>query len=229
MTLKYNSILYIRISSLKISILFFLNVLLFFRTQAQVADLLKNKNITWVTESYNDFNADVTLRDSVEIGLSHNVRLKILNLKETHLYNSYSFQDILLESVKSGKTPIYKDSDCKIVTKYDSIRIIDTIVSVDTNTHKPKIMVVEQGINPWDIFVFRARQVIFYDAEKVQFGLRTLAVAPIFIKKKEGEKSIWQPLFWIKATDIPKSRNLRDKNITWAQRMYFSKGVLLVE
>ncbi len=42
---------------LKRVIIVFLTVFLFYDAHSQIADLMRNKNITWAAESYNDFQS----------------------------------------------------------------------------------------------------------------------------------------------------------------------------
>ncbi len=79
-----------------------------------------------------------------------------------------------------------------------------------------------------DILFFRARQIIYYDVKKAQFGLKTLAIAPMVTDYhyKDGFRG-WKPLFWIKVTDLSKKRELTNDNITWAAQMNLFNGIEL--
>ena len=186
---------------------------------AQIEDLIKNKNITWIAESYIDFMTEQAHQDSIGKRLTRVTRLKFLNPTEKYFDDDFVFQNIFIDAVKSGKVAIFKDENCKTPTFYNEIKNLDTLPNYNNE--------VKLAINPRNIFIFRARQIIFYDSSKVQFGLRTLAIAPM--RKYRNEKGIIvsnEPWFWIKVTDLAKKRNLNDADITWAQIMGVNNGVL---
>ncbi len=195
---------------------------------AQIDDLLRNKDITWVAESYNDFLTEQAHEEKIGKTISRVTPLKFLNKTEESINETFVFQSILINAAKEGKIPFYKDADCKIISSLNYISKGDTISMVDPTSYEQKYIVVYHYPNNEDILYFRARQIVYYNSKKAQFGLRTLAIAPMKrISYRKEENIPCFPLFWIKVTDLKKKRQLIDKDITWAARMNLSNGMSL--
>ncbi len=188
---------------------------------AQVDDLLKNKNITWIAESYNDFLTEQATEDKVGKQISRVTQLKYLNIKEDAVEETSVFQNILMNAVKEGKVTLYPDDNCRQSPFPPSILMrVDTIVQINPTTYEQIYRVIYNYPQPEDIVFFRAHQIIFYDAQKAQFGIRTIAIAPMIREMTvTGEFLMWKPLFWIKPTDLTKPNKLTNDDITWATRM----------
>ncbi len=197
---------------------------------AQIDDLLRNKDITWVAESYNDFSTEQAHEEKIGKTINFVTPLKFLNKTEAEVYETAVFQDILLNNVKEGKVQIYKDADCKHDISYNDVCHFDTVNIQDPINYEEKVRVVRNEPFPEQILFFRTRQVVYYNAKEAQFGLRTLAVGPMTkVLNNEGILIDWKPLFWIKVTDLTKKRKLTESNITWAARMKMSNGIALTE
>jgi hypothetical protein len=211
-----------------LKILFLLPLsILSLKMTAQVDDLLKNKDITWIAETYNDFLTEAAHADKIGKEISRATLLKFVNTKEAATDGIAIFQNLFMNNVKEGKIPIYKDSLCKIAILPKDLMWTDTLLTVDPVTYEQKIKVVSY-YNPQleSILFFRARQVVFYNSKKAQYGLRTLAVAPMVAATDiEGNFTHWKPTFWIKVTDLTKKKKLNDNDITWASRMTLSGGI----
>jgi hypothetical protein len=212
-----------------LKILFLLPLsILSLKTTAQIDDLLKNKDITWAVEVYNDFLTEAAHGDKIGKEISRVTQLKLLNEKEKAMDETFVFQNILMNNVKEGKVPIYKDSLCKIVMLPKDLLETDTLPGGDPITFEQKIKVVSFYPAIEYILFFRARQVFFFDEKKAQFGLRTLAVAPMKrVFTETGEPTGWKPLFWMKATDLTQKGKLTDNAITWAAQMNLFEGMAI--
>ncbi len=186
---------------------------------AQVDDLMRDKNITWMAESYNNFVIDQALEGKINNASNFVTPLKYVNITEGSMSEEFTLQNIILEAVKQGKLKIYQDEICKTETSYDAICRHDSICSVNPYTYKFEVKLTE-GLPFIKLSLFQAHQILFYNAKKAQFNLRTLGIA--FMIKSYGIKDLY-PLFWIKATDLNKKRRLLNKSITWAKRV--TKGL----
>lgn len=195
---------------------------------AQIDDLLRNKDITWVAESYNDFLTEQADEEQIGKAISRVTLLKFLNKTEAEMGEIAFLQKRLLFAVILERIPCYKDIDCKIENINWQPNPMDTILQIDPTTYEEKVKVVYSCFSFTNILFFRARQIVYYDSKKAQFGLQTLAVAPMVMDYhyKDGFRG-WKPLFWIKVTDLKKKRQLIDKDITWAARMNLSNGMSL--
>jgi Gliding motility associated protein GldN len=186
---------------------------------AQVDDLMRDKNITWIAESYNDIVTDQALEGKINSATNFVIPLKYVNITEGSVSEEFTLQNIILEAVKNGQLKIYQDENCKIETSYDAICPHDSISSVNPYTYEYEVKVM--AVLPFiKLSLFQAHQILFYNAKKAQFNLRTLGIA--FMIKSYGIKDLY-PLFWIKATDLSKKRRLLNKSITWAKRL--TKGL----
>ena len=79
------------------------------KLSAQIEDLIKDKNITWIAESYIDFMTEQAHQDSIGKRLTRITRLKFLNPTEKYFEDDFVFQSIFINAVKSGKIAIFKD------------------------------------------------------------------------------------------------------------------------
>ena len=197
--------------------------ILSFKMTAQMDDLLKNKDIIWIAETYNNFQTSESDDEMIGKNLNRVSLLKFLNLKEQpNLDEKFAFQNMLLIATGNKQITCYADEDCKIEHPnwYSGT---DTIMQIDPTTYKEELKVVYSSIWAGSFSVFRARQIIYYNTKNAQFGLRTLAIAPMDKKWRNG-KLVDVPYFWIKVTDLAKKRKLTDNNITWAAQMRLHKG-----
>jgi Gliding motility associated protein GldN len=134
----------------------------------------------------------------------------------------------LLKAVKKKEIVIYEDPNCKTIMHPKNLIRIDSISLCDANIWEAQYRILKSPYNEEDIIFFRAHQIMFYDNKKSQFGLRTTAIAPMIKKYDDQYNHIgWRPLFWIKAFDLTKKRNLSNDAITWAKRMSLHNGVAL--
>jgi hypothetical protein len=196
------------------------------KTTAQIDDLLKNKDITWVAESYNDFLTERVIGDKIGKEISRVTQLKYLNLKEDATDETFVFQNIFMKAASDGKMPIYSDAECQKVLTVNDIKQQDTLLTIDPTTYETKTRVVMNDIPYENVLFFRVRQVVFYDAKKAQFGLRTLAIAPMVkVTEDIGDSAAWRPIFWTKATDLSKPNKLTNNDVSWAARMVLSGGM----
>jgi Gliding motility associated protein GldN len=198
------------------------------KSTAQVDDLMRNKDITWIAESYNDFLTDARAEEKIGKELSRVIPLKVLNHTEGYDSEEFALQYELLKAVKKKEIVIYEDPNCKTIMQPKNLLKIDSITLCDPNIWEAQYRIRESPYNEEDVIFFRAHQVMFYDAKRVQFGLRTIALAPMV--KVYNSKYIqfeWKPLFWMKVTDLTKKRNLSNDGITWAKRMSLHYGVAL--
>jgi hypothetical protein len=172
---------------------------------------------------------DASAEEKIGKEISRSMLFKFYNPTEGgDMPEDFVLQNYILELAQNKKIPIYKDDKCTQTVSYE-------IASGEKDTDDLGQIVYELGctmgkgwIIYYDLLVFRAHQILYYDSSKVQFGLRTLAIAPMLRQANErGETTGWKPLFWIKITDLKEKRNLSDESITWAKRMILTNGVPL--
>jgi hypothetical protein len=200
------------------------------KSTAQVDDLMRDKNITWIAESYNDFLTDASAEEKIGKRLSVAKMLKFYNPTESDMPEAFVLQNYILELAKAEKLTIYKDDRCTQEVSYSSvISWIDSFRFIEPTTYYVnRCRLGANFIAEEDILFFRAHQILYYDSSKVQFSLRTLAVAPMKqIRNDTGAFMYWIPIFWLKVSDLKEKRVLSDESITWAKGMTLVNGVAL--
>jgi hypothetical protein len=138
--------------------------------------------------------------------------------KKVSIPENFALQYLILEAVKEKKLAIYKDIDCKILISYKDICFLD---SFNTGAiSKFQSVIIKKELCNEDIYFFRAKQIIYYDDEKTQFGLRTLAIAPMIKDFDSNNQHIgWKAAFWMKATDISKKPQPSDTSLLWGKSL----------
>lgn len=207
-----------------LKILFLLPLsILSLKMTAQINDLLKNKDITWIAETYNDFLMNEALASKINGKTSRSMPLKLVNKKEETIDDNTAIMQWLATAIESGKILIYRDSNCTERLNPHNFWSTDSISQINPYTHEIEIKVTPNHVNLELISSFRARQIVYYNARKAQFGIRTIAIAPIYAMPYRTP--IYFPIFWFKAKDLNKTQRLSKKNITWASRMSFVNGL----
>lgn len=201
--------------------------ILCFQSTAQVEDLMRDKNITWIAESYNDFLTDYVAEEQIGKKISKARLLKFCNPTESDIDEEFTLQGFILELAKADKLPIYKDDQCTQPISYAmASRDIDTVT--ESKIYEWRCNLGTGQVFAESLMFFRAHQVLYYDSVNIQFGLRILAIAPMRIQRNQmAETMAWKPLFWMKVTDLKEKRNLSDESVTWAKRMTLIDGVAL--
>ncbi len=199
---------------------------------AQIADLMRHKDITWIAETYTDFVFDEDEEKKLGENVPNSVMvLKFLNKKQEDIDERTVINEWLSEAVENGRLTIYEDDNCTKPCTMHAVLGADTLIVIDPNTYVERMIVQERNIRNYNVSLFRAKQIVFYDAKKAQFGIRTIAIAPIYIYRYyEGENIVGEkrvPLLWFKAKDITKPRRLTSRNITWAKQLNFRNGIAL--
>ena len=174
---------------------------------AQIDDLLKNKDITWVAEISTDFIVDnPDLAEEKDLNRIRTIKL-LPNLKVSGIYDRLEFSYIIHNAIKTDKIRFYADSTCQNRIYAKTLIRLDTVSPCFAPT--PVSFVLYQFCEIEDLKTFRVRQIIFYNAKNFQFGLRTLAFAPLQkIINEAGDSIDTKPLCWIKAEDIQKRPQL---------------------
>ena len=192
---------------------------------AQVDDLLKNKDIKWVAEITTDLILD-NPDSSVEKHLNRIRTLKLLpNQKVSGSDDRFEFSYIIHNLIKTDKIPFFADSGCQKRVFIKDISNLDTICcGVSPEVYISEVCRLLSFYQPEDFKVFRVRQIVYYNAKKVQFGLRTLAFAPLVNHYVESDLIVLKPVCWIKAEDIEKRPKLSSNDIIWARVFAFYKG-----
>ena len=179
----------------------------------------------WVAEFSTDLRLDMLyekeaseLYKETKISLDGGLDIVKLLESENSGYEGYHYlSSLLMAGVQSGQITAYDSpfSDQKAPTS-SWIRQ-DTITRVDPTTYETVQVVVSNQVNPDDIKIFRAHQIVAYQPATATWKVKVIAVAPLIIRRDEAGTFIkLDPLFWIKVTD--KKVKLNAPDITWAVR-----------
>jgi Gliding motility associated protein GldN len=189
------------------------------KSTAQVDDLMRNKDITGMIEVYNNIFTEKKVEEKIAYSTYNITNLEVGNKKKTSIPEDFALQFLIIEAVKENKLAIYKDVDCKILTSYKDICFLDS-VSIEVNNNKSQSTIIKKELSNEDIYFFRVKQIIYYDDEKTQFGLRTLAIAPMIKDFDSDNQHIgWKPIFWMKAMDLSKKPQFSDTSIIWGKSL----------
>ena len=109
---------------------------------AQIDDLLRNRDITWVAETYNDFLTEQAYKEEIGKEISRVIPLKFLNKNEAIMSETALLQNIIIYAILRGRMQCYKDMDCKIQNINWQPSSIDTILQIDPTTFEEKVKVV---------------------------------------------------------------------------------------
>jgi hypothetical protein len=187
---------------------------------AQINDLLKNKDITWVAEISTDLIVD-NPDSAYEKGLNSVRTIKLLpNPLVSGIDDHLEFSYIIHDAIKSEKITFYSDSICQKRVFFKDVSRLDTLIVCFQQFYDDKVHTYTSFHQPEDFYSFRVRQVVFYDAKRIQFGLRTIAFAPLVNKRNDDGDIIGSyPVCWIKTKDIKKRPRLSSDDITWARTL----------
>ena len=179
----------------------------------------------WVAEFSTDLRLDMlyekeasTLYDETKISLEGGLDIvKLLESDKSGYEGYHCLSSLLMAGVQSGQITAYDGpfSDQKSPTS-NWIRQ-DTITQIDPTTYETRYLFVSNQVDPDDIKIFRAHQIIAYQPATATWKVKVIAVAPLIIRRDEAGTFMYiEPLFWIKVTD--KKVKLNAPDITWAVR-----------
>jgi hypothetical protein len=186
---------------------------------AQINDLLKDDNVVWIGEFTTNYALEAhQILDTSEY-INTSKLLKYFNPSD----DAFLDEDAPFESKICGYDNrlrlVYDDSTFTKKWRYynsDSIEVIDSV------THEKKIKVSFINWNPLPPPRFyQARQILFYDKKKMNFGLRVLSIS--FIQNNHNESGEFIGLRnegWIKPINIENKKiNFDDPNILIVRRL----------
>ena len=180
----------------------------------------------WVAEFSTDLRLDMltesetsTLYKETKIYLEGGLDIvKLLeNDKSGYDEGYHRLSYLLMAGVESGQIIAYESpfSDQKAPSS-NWIRQ-DTITRINPTTYETVQVVISNQVNPEDIKIFRAHQIVAYQPATATWKVKVIAVAPLIIRRDEAGTFMYiEPLFWIKVTD--KKVKLNSPDITWAVR-----------
>ena len=208
---------------------------------AQYARFLKNSDIAWAAE----IEVTYSLKPPPAVDPLRENDIAFWKSYDPKAMIQYDGGEMLIrkifEAARSGAWPAWQVNDptkqLDLAAVSDSLcwTWADTIVTFDPVTFEESIQFVQQELDPAGFTAIRARQLLYYDDKKGEFGLATIAVAPIFtysVKVRtnspveaERDTILYEQIpFWLKMPDF-KAKSLRkhpdvnDTNISWAAQI----------
>ncbi len=199
--------------------------------------ILDDPDVVWAAEIRPIFNLEPAFnitpytpvkRDS---GRNEAVPLKLLNDDGfgTNL-GDILLSEKLLDLCLDGDVKAFSDDGGATVffdkkARHALLFRIDTAVTFNLETYEEKVLLVENGPNPDEIYSVKVRQLLFYRASTGDFELYTAAFAPM-LDRIDGNGNFRYSMtpFWFKLPPYSKIENasrpsLADPNIRWAYRM----------
>lgn len=207
---------------------------------AQYEHLLNNADIAWAAE----IEVTYSLKPPPTATLDRENDIVFWKSYDPKALVQYDGGEMLirkmLDAALSGAWPAWQVNDPNKPLELAAVAgslcwsSADTIVTFDPVTGEAMIQLVQQELDPADFTAIRARQLLYYDDKKGEFGLATIAVAPVFtysIKFRatntaaERDTILYENIpFWLKTTDfraksLRKHPNVNDARITWAAQI----------
>lgn len=208
--------------------------------RAQYEQFLKDPHITWAAE--------------IEITYSLKPPPAVDPLRENDIYYWKSYDPKaqiqydgaemlirkMLDAARSGAWPAWQLQDMSRQIPVADVSGSppdwhDTIVTFDVVTFEERIKIVSWEPDPEGYTAIRARQLLFFDNKKGEFGLATIAVAPVFtITRKVKRQKPWQfegdsivyefAPFWLKMPAVSKKAlrkhpKVNDSKVVWAAQI----------
>jgi hypothetical protein len=191
------------------------------KSTAQVEDLMRDKNITWIGELTTDF----VVEGYQALDTSDNLNSsRLLKYSNTDMDFSFDEETPLFAKIRNAgrdETPVtYEDSTCiKQINPYTTEDTIETIDPI-TNEKVRKIVFGGFYIPPAPKF-YRAKQVLYYDKRKTNFGLRVLTIGLMIDEHNEsGEVIGLKSEAWLKPNNVDSQKiNLNSSDISIARRI----------
>jgi hypothetical protein len=157
---------------------------------AQIDDLLTNKDIPWIAETYNNFQTSEPEDTLITKSLNRVSLLKFIKVNEqSNLDEKFAFQNVLLIAISKKQITCYADEDCKIENPnwYSGA---DTLMLINPITYKEELRVVYSSVWAGSISVFRARQIIYYIIDEEDAQTRNADVIPYLLDLRTRDNMI---------------------------------------
>lgn len=187
---------------------------------SQYADLLNNRDITWVAEYISDFSLNpvkYSFRFFEDNDYIPDNELNIIHLNvlpgEGGLYEEQDmeryFTRKIFKSINDGEFELFEDEALELPVAQDEFRSamtrVDTVATDADNFNGPGYRIVRNDLSYEEIELFKVRQVFYFNNAEKKFGSRVLAIAPMIQKRDlDGNYIETAPLVWLKIAPPPK-------------------------
>lgn len=182
------------------------------------SEFLQNPDIVWAAEIQQDWVVDIPyMTDEWEWGLT-TVKLQRTENNEAQ-WQPPLLGSLILYAAKQGKLPLFRDPACTLPADSAQVLMVrDSFITFDPETYEEKTVVKRSFVDTRkDIVAWRLRQAVYYNATKVSWNARPVAIAPLIrITNINGDSLGVKPLFWIKVE--AKEPKLESKDIVWAKK-----------
>jgi hypothetical protein len=180
----------------------------------QIAKLQNDPNIIWIGEFYRDYedldngyegrNIDRRVPKTLQNGTvlhTHRQKTGILKLERRTPATDY-WQNYFWKQIIDPKVKVFTDADLsKPLSSVDKKKYIvqnDTIILYDPETFAEILTPIINEINPDDIYAYRMRQLVYYNAKENMYYNLPLSIAPIVIRHDDNGNPLFTvPLFWL--------------------------------
>jgi hypothetical protein len=187
---------------------------------AQINDLLKDDNIVWIGEFSTDFVVEgYKLLDTSDY-INTATLLKYLNTKPHYIWKEDKpLMNKIIDANRDSLMFFYHQNT--FMNRINLIQGPDTIEVIDPVTQEKKIRIASScGVLAPDPHYYRARQILFYDRKKKNFGLKVLAIGLIVDGRNEsGYITGIEESGWLKPHNYTKKVDLNSPNILLAKRL----------
>jgi hypothetical protein len=183
---------------------------------AQNGELLKNKKITWVGESFQNIVTESSMNHAMGDSLSIVFLQKYVALKGMNI-SEWIAPTLLFKAMYEQKIKIFNDPQLTIMNPDGLAMIQDTIRKLDIVTNELNISIENIEVDPKMIAYFSVYQMYYYDSELGELIVKPISFAPV-VKYKNSFK----PLCWIEIVEIKNKPDLSNAALNWSSDIYYS-------
>ncbi len=198
-------------------------VLLHFNLSAQINDLLKDNNIVWIGEFTTDFVVEGYKALDTSDYINSVALLKYLNPKpDLFMSADKPLYSKIQNTFENINLILYKEES--FLNKKPLSSLPDTIEIRDSLTNEIKgykVILCTRRAYYDEPRYYRAKQILFYDKKKRDFGLRVLAIGVMIdTRDEEGNVNGLEEYGWLKPNNKSNKKvNLNAPNISLAMRL----------
>ena len=216
------------------SLLIFLNSFQALSFQ-NVDQVLADPDVTWVGEVYVDYLPNIPVIEPLDTkivaryGINDYNNFEILKIQspvnENWLNPSLSQLSNKFLQISPNNLTVYEDGSLTKKLSYEEYKnatkyvVLDTIITLDPETHEEIVQVVVNFLTPKDIVLFRVKQILTYNAKTNQLNIIPVAIAPIATTTGRKDTIRRDILFWVPIKEMFKHLNLDAASIDWAKRL----------
>lgn len=198
--------------------------------QTRLAQLMNDRNITWLQTYTINVAPHVDLSSNQKLGFKRNwgnllkFQAQPTRSADIYRYNDFSLTAPLFNALKTGKVQqVYHDRELSNKVTQEALKaklvIPDTTRTFDPETFEEVLQIAKKDIKSRDIIGYQQYGAFYYHEKENTFKAEVFSVAPILASyTDEGVLKAQKVLFWIPVGST-ETTNLNNPSIIWASRV----------